>query len=107
METTFARTRSLWVSLLLILAIVLVYGQTSRYGFISYDDPANVSENFHVQEGLTGDSVFWAFTNAEKDYWRPMSWLSFMLDYELYGLNAGGYHATNVLIHIANSLLLF
>ncbi|RJP75628.1 MAG: tetratricopeptide repeat protein, partial [Desulfobacteraceae bacterium] len=60
-----------------------------------------------VQRGLTADNIVWAFTDATgiTNFWAPLTWLSIIIDYELYGMNAGGYHVTNLIIHIANSLL--
>ena len=79
----------------------------SRYDFITFDDHVYITENFHIQSGFSLDSLRWAFTTRYVDLWNPMLWLSFMLDYQLYGLNAGGYHLTNLILHILSTLLLF
>jgi tetratricopeptide (TPR) repeat protein len=97
----------LLICLLLVAAILVVYWHVRNYDFINLDDPAYVTENRHVQAGLSRDSVVWAFTTTHAGFRIPLTWLSLMLDFELYGLNAGGYHVTNVLLHIANALLLF
>jgi hypothetical protein len=66
-----------------------------------------VPENLHIQRGLNSDDLKWAFTTSHAGYWQPLTWLSFVMDYQLFGLNPGGYHFVNLLLHIINSLLLF
>src|ERR1044071_6269386 len=107
MDTVSQKKQSLWVYLFLALSVLLVYGQTRNFEFIQYDDPANIGDNPHVANGLTWSGIEWAFTSASFDYWKPLTWLSHMLDCTLYGLNAGGHHLTNVLLHLASGLLLF
>jgi tetratricopeptide (TPR) repeat protein len=97
----------LTISLLLIFAIIVVYGQAINFDFIGYDDELYVTENLNVQKGFTTKGVKWAFTTFHSANWHPMTWLSHMLDCELYGLNPMGHHWTNVQFHIANTLLLF
>jgi hypothetical protein len=75
--------------------------------FTNYDDNLYVTENPHVQAGFTFESIKWAFTNHHVGHWHPLTWLSFMLDYKLYGLNPSGYHLTNLFLHVINTLLLF
>ena len=99
--------RDWWIYAALVLAIVAAYAQVSSFQFVNYDDPDYVTENLHVREGLTASSVTWAFTATEYANWFPLTWLSHMLDVELYGLRAGGHHVTNVAIHIITTLLLF
>jgi Tfp pilus assembly protein PilF len=92
----------------LVLLTVLVYSTTFRYPFVNLDDPVYVSQNPHVQAGLTPQGVRWAFTTFDCGNWHPLTWLSLQLDASLFGgQNAGGYHLTNVLLHAANTLLLF
>jgi tetratricopeptide (TPR) repeat protein len=93
--------------LALVLAIGAVYGQVYGHDFLNYDDPAYVTENGQVQQGLTGASVRWAFTTTAEANWHPLTWLSLQLDYQLWGLKASGYHLTSLLLHCASSLLLF
>jgi tetratricopeptide (TPR) repeat protein len=95
------------VGLSLIVAIIIAYAQASNFDFVGYDDQEYIIENSHVQEGLTLDSIIWAFTSFHSANWHPMTWLSHMLDCELYGLNPTGHHWTNVQFHIANTFLLF
>ena len=99
--------RDVWFALGLAALIVLVYAPVRHYGFVDLDDPQYVSENPFVANGLTWSGVKWAFTSIHASYWLPVIWLSHMLDVQLYGLNAGGHHVTNVLLHVANSILLF
>ncbi|MBC8393806.1 MAG: tetratricopeptide repeat protein, partial [Deltaproteobacteria bacterium] len=95
------------VCLFLVIAILTVYWQVQNYDFVNYDDDHYVYENRHVQEGLTLKSVTWAFTTIHVSNWHPLTWLSHMLDYQLYGMNPGRHHLTNLFLHIANTLLLF
>jgi tetratricopeptide (TPR) repeat protein len=99
--------REALVCLLLIVTTLAVFGQVRNFDFVEYDDPDYVANNRHVKMGLTRDSVIWAFTTSHTGYWHPLTWLSLVLDFELYGLKAGGYHATNLLFHLLNTLLLF
>ena len=95
------------VCALLLLAVALVFGQTIRYDFVNYDDKFYVFENPHVSQGLSAGTVAWAFTDSHSCNWHPLTWLSHMLDCQLYGLGAGGHHLTNVLLHAAAAVLLF
>jgi len=99
--------REALICLVLIAVTLVVYGQVKDHEFINYDDNVYVTDNQYVQKGLTGASLYWAFINIEAGNWHPLSWLSHMLDFELYGLNPRGHHLTNVLFHLANSILLF
>ena len=95
------------VSLFLILAIVMVYGQVGSFDFVDFDDGLYVTKNVYVQKGLSVEGFVWAFTTSHAGSWYPTTWLSHMLDFELYGLNPTGHHYTNIAFHIANTLLLF
>jgi len=97
----------LFIYLLLILTILVAYWQVKDFEFVGYDDGLYVTENSHVQAGLTCESIKWAFTTFHAGNWHPVTWLSHMLDIELYGLNPMGHHWTNLQIHIINTLLLF
>lgn len=99
---------TLWICAALVLAAIAVYYQVWTYDFVNYDDPEYVYENRHIQAGITFETVKWAFTAATHTYfWHPLTWLSHILDWQLYGNNAGGHHITNLIFHIANTLLLF
>lgn len=95
------------IPLALVAAVLLVYYPVHRYDFVSFDDGAYVYENVHVIRGLTGESVRWAFTTGYNANWHPLTWLSHMLDSEMYGMWPGGHHLTNVLLHCVNTVLLF
>ena len=91
----------------LLLAVIAVFGQTASHDFVNFDDEAYVYENWHVQRGLTGEGTAWAITTYHAANWHPLTWLSHMLDCQLYGLKPGGHHLTNVLLHAAAAVLLF
>ena len=95
------------ICLLLVLIVLLVFWQVQNHDFINFDDNIYVTENPHVQGGLTSESIRWAFTNWDVTYWHPLTWLSLILDFEIYGLNPGGFHLSNLLLHTLNALLLF
>jgi tetratricopeptide (TPR) repeat protein len=97
----------LFVALCLILGIVVVYMKVQKYDFVGYDDELYVTQNHYVQEGISPEGIKWAFTTFHSANWHPLTWLSHMLDCDLYGLNPAGHHWTNVEFHIANTLLLF
>ena len=92
---------------LIALATFGVYWQVGDHEFISYDDQKYVTENSHVQSGLTLAGLKWAFTKGHAANWHPLTWLSHMVDCELFGLDAGAHHMVNVLFHLANTALLF
>jgi tetratricopeptide (TPR) repeat protein len=91
----------------LILSTLLVFWQVRNFDFVNYDDQLYVYENTHVLKGLTGDSIIWAFTACQKGYWQPLTWLSLIINCQLFGSHPGGFHLVNVFLHLANTLLLF
>ena len=94
------------VVLLTLTAVTLaVYGQVWRFEFITLDDPNYVSANPHVLSGMTLAGIKWAFSRFYFANWAPLTWLSLMLDGTAYEAWAGGYHLTNLLLHLANVLL--
>jgi len=95
------------VCLLLALITIVLYLPVQNFPFNSYDDPQYLTQNPHVQNGLTVTAIAWAFTTGYADNWHPLTWLSHLLDVELFGFHAGGHHLTNLLFHVANTLLLF
>ena len=99
--------RTLLVCALLVGATVAVYGQTLRFDFIGYDDPQYVIESAPIRAGLTADGVAWAFRGVHHGNWHPLTTLSYQLDVALHGLRPGGFHLTNVVLHVLNTLLLF
>jgi len=99
--------RTGWICLVLALATLCAYWNVFSAGFVEYDDPYYVVQNAHVQNGFDSESLRWAFTTKDCGNWHPLTWLSHILDCSLYGLNPTGHHATNLIIHILNSILLF
>ncbi|MFC1857522.1 tetratricopeptide repeat protein [Thermodesulfobacteriota bacterium] len=97
------------VCILLAVLTLAVYGQVGDFSWTNLEDPLNITENPYVQGPVTIEKIVWAFTDGTwvTNYWAPLLWLSFLADYQIYGLNPGGYHLTNVILHIANALLLF
>ena len=90
---------------LLMLAVALVFGQTARHDFINLDDDDYVGDNPPVARGFTAQGIVWAFTHVHSNNWHPLTWLSHMLDCQLYGLkHPGGHHLTNVLLHAASAV---
>jgi Tfp pilus assembly protein PilF len=93
--------------LLLVVATLALYNPVNRHPFVNYDDDRYVTENHHVHNGLGWDTVSWAFTAKEQGNWHPLTWLSHVLDYQLFHQNATGHHFTSLLIHASNAVLLF
>ncbi len=94
------------ISVLLAVITLAGYEGVRQNDFVAYDDNYYVASNPIVQNGLTKESVKWAFIHYSGN-WHPLTWLSHMVDIELYGPNASGHHVTNLLFHIANVVLLF
>ena len=92
---------------LLIVATLAVYWPVLNHDFVIYDDRDYVTENPHIQGGIIRANGFWALTTFHAGNWHPLTWLSHMLDYQLFGLKAGMHHLTSLLFHMANSILLF
>ena len=90
-----------------MIAIWISYSPILGYGFINFDDIEYIIENPHIKNGLTLESIVWAFKAQYSWNWHPITWLSHLLDVEIYGLSPRGHHKTNLIFHIANSLLLF
>ena len=98
---------SILVVLMLIILTLGVYWPVQNYEFINYDDNIYVTDNYHTQSGLTLKSIIETFKDTNTGLWHPLTLMSHMLDWELFGNNAGGHHWTNVIIHIFNTVLLF
>ncbi len=99
--------QKLIVYLVLTIVTFAVFWQVNQYDFINFDDSMYVTENRHIQSGITLDGFRWAFSTKDTGLWNPLVWLSLMVDYQLHGLNAGGYHLTNLILHLMSALLLF
>jgi Tfp pilus assembly protein PilF len=95
------------VSIGLSILVLVSYWEVAENQFIAFDDPQYVTENAQVQKGLCWETVTWAFTTSQASNWHPLTWLSLLLDRELFGRNAAGYHWTNVILHLLGGLLLF
>ena len=100
--------KSFAVCIFLALAVWIVFGQTLRYEFVNYDDDAVVYENPAVTRGLDVQEIVHVFTqDSGRDSWFPLTDISHMADWQLYGPDAGGHHFTNVLLHTATAIILF
>lgn len=102
-----SRWRVLAICLVLAAITFAVFAGTVRDDFVNFDDPEYVLENPMVSHGVTAKGIAWAFTHVHSSNWHPLTWISHMVDCQLYGLNPAGHHLTNVLIHCVNVILLF
>jgi tetratricopeptide (TPR) repeat protein len=91
----------------LFLATFAVYAQVRHFDFVNFDDPEYVTANSHVRAGITAANIAWAFTSGEAANWFPLTRLSHMIDYQMFGPRSGWHHLTNVLLHALAVLLLF
>ena len=106
--TEVTRRKRVFLSALLAAVTLLLYLPVVHHGFIDgWDDDDYVTTNVHVRSGLTLANVAWAFRSFEQSNWHPVTWISHMLDCQLFGMNPGAHHYINVLLHTANVLLLF
>jgi len=87
--------------------VLLLYLPILQCDFVNFDDDIYITDNEHVRTGLSVDNIIWAFTSSDVSYWHPVTWLSHMLDCQLFGLKASWHHLTSVLLHTVNALLLF
>jgi Flp pilus assembly protein TadD len=92
---------------LLAAVTLIVFWPVTRCDFLNYDDPDYFTANHHVLSGLTPASFVWAFTTGHASNWHPLTWLSLMLDAQIFGKNPFGPHLTNLLFHAVNTTLLF
>jgi tetratricopeptide (TPR) repeat protein len=95
------------ISILLIGMTLLVYCRVVHFEFISLDDSIYVFNNHDLQGTSVPKKIIWALTTIHAAFWHPLTWFSYILDFEFYGLNPGGYHLTNLLFHLASTVLLF
>lgn len=91
----------------ILLLTFFVYSPLLLCDFINFDDPALITDNPFVKAGLTLDGLRWAFTTGYVANWIPLSWISHMLDVQIFGMNPAGHHVVNILFHVANTALLF
>lgn len=104
---TSAEKRNPVVCLLLAVVTLALYNPVNRHPFVNYDDDRYVTENQHVRQGMTGETIAWSLTSTEQANWHPLTWLSHALDVSLFRLNPAGHHLTSVLLHVVNVCLLF
>src|SRR5205807_6926 len=97
----------LLIMLGLVVVTLAIYAQVIGHQFITLDDPTYIQENSMVNHGLTRAGLAWAFTTFHVANWHPLTWISHMVDCQLFGMNAGGHLLVNALIHAANTLLVF
>jgi hypothetical protein len=101
------RLTALLIGMALVLVTLLAYGQVKDHRFITWDDDYYVTENPMVKAGLCREGVAWAFTATHAANWHPLTWLSLMLDCQIYGLQPRGFHLTNLFFHLVNTVLWF
>jgi tetratricopeptide (TPR) repeat protein len=101
------RNQFLLLGICLVVATVALYYPVSAHPFFNYDDDVYVVSNPHVQAGLQWVTVKWAFTSFRASNWHPVTWISHALDCQMFGLDAGRHHQTNLVLHVINVVLLF
>jgi tetratricopeptide (TPR) repeat protein len=99
--------RDAYLCVFLALVTFALYWPVTGFEFNNYDDAQYITDNSQIHSGLTGENIRWAFTTGYASNWHPLTWLSHLLDCQLFGLNPAGHHFTNLLFHVANMLLLF
>ena len=102
-----SRYAIVFICAFLVVSTLSVYWQVAHHDFINLDDNIYVTENPHVNTGITKRNFVWAFTEFHSANWHPLTWISHMTDCELFGVKPGQHHLINLLFHMANSLLLF
>jgi Flp pilus assembly protein TadD len=95
------------IAIALAVLTAALYAQVAAFDYVNYDDPLYVQDNLIVQRGLTGYGVKWAFTTTTLGNWHPLTWLSYMLDCQLFGAGPGAHHLVNALFHALSAVLLF
>lgn len=97
------------VCTVIAIAAAIAYWPVHTFSFVNFDDITYITLNSHIKDGITWEGIKWAFTSQsvtnELPMWHPVTWLSLMVDYSLFGMNSAGYHIENVVLHILNSLL--
>ena len=106
-NTFFGLRAEIVICLIITAAIILVYFRTITFGFIDFKDNIFVYENPFVRDVLSFHNIFRSFTYARDGFWVPITMISYMIDYTLFGPNPGWFHGINIVLHVANSLLLF
>ena len=106
-KTLFKRYPDILVCFFLVIVTLSVYWQVKGHKFVNFDDDRYVSDNMNVKNGLTSKGFIWSLTATHASNWHPLTWLSHMLDVQIYGLEPGRHHLTSVIFHILNTILLF
>ncbi|MBA4150691.1 MAG: tetratricopeptide repeat protein [Verrucomicrobia bacterium] len=101
------QNKTWFICIVLAIVTLAAFWPVRQNDFINFDDPDYVSENPIVQQGITGENIKWAFTQPAASNWHPLTWLSHMLDCQLFGLNPGKHHLTSVFLHAGSAILLF
>jgi protein O-mannosyl-transferase len=102
-----SREQKLIIYFVLAVVTFAVFWQVNQFDFVNLDDDVYITDNSHIRSGIMPDGLHWAFCTTYAEFWHPLTWLSLIFDYQLYGLNAGGYHLTSLILHILSTLLLF
>ena len=95
------------IIIFLIVTSVIAFSPVAANEFINFDDNGYITENVRVQQGITLQNVQWALTTTYFSYWHPLTWLSHMLDWHLFGANASGHHLMSLFLHIGSVIFLF
>ena len=106
-DKLFGRKSNLIAAAFLVVLTIAAFWPVFGHDFIAYDDEQYITSNFRIQSGITKASVIWAFTSSYASNWHPLTWISHMLDYRLFGPKPLGHHAENLLLHTLNVLLLY
>jgi len=99
--------RNVVLCLLLIVLTLALYNPVNQHPFVNYDDPGYVTDNSHVRDGLSWNTITWAFTATEQANWHPLTWISHAFDYQLFHSNPAGHHFDSLLIHALSAVVLF
>ena len=100
-------TKYVFICVLLIIATLVTYGQVKDHPFVNLDDIHYITDNAPIKNGLTYEGIQWSLTAVYASNWHPVTWLSHMLDVQLFGLKPGAHHLVNLFFHVINTLLLF
>jgi protein O-mannosyl-transferase len=99
--------QKIFIIAFLCFITTFIYRPVRNHSFIILDDETYVAKNIHVNQGFSIQNIIWAFTTCHAANWHPVTWLSHMLDSQLFGLNPGQHHLTNLFFHVLNTVLLF
>ena len=102
-----SRQSNVLIAAVLAVSTIVAFARVLNNGFVNWDDGGYITENSHVQSGLSPENVLWAWQTTSCANWHPLTWISLEADAQLFGVLPWGFHLTNVLFHAANALLLF